>query len=354
MARMKRYIRLSLIGFGFALIILFPEDTAAAIRDGLTLCSQTLIPALFPYLILTGLFLKIGMPKHTGGSIQKLFTRIFGISGSGLGAVIVGSIGGYPTGAKAVGELYAERLITREDAHRLLFFACNAGPAFMIAVVGSALYHSPSLGLILLAIQILSSLVCGLILPARSVTEQAQPIPGQQSPEFSTAFVRAITDGVSTMLKICGFVCFFSLILALEKRLFSASEQAFAVLAGLTELSFGCTVTAQCSLPWVLKLCLTSAFISFGGLCVLCQTVSVLRDAGLTAKPYLLGKTLQALLSALFTWPAALLVSPVISTASLQAELQPVSPWPWTLLSLGLVFMIFLQFPSRNFQKNRL
>jgi sporulation integral membrane protein YlbJ len=88
---------------------------------------------------------------------------IFNEPGESAIAVIIGTISGYPVGAKVVCSLVRNNKISKEEAERLLAFCNNSGPLFILGTVGIALFGNKTIGFILLITHILASLSVGII-----------------------------------------------------------------------------------------------------------------------------------------------------------------------------------------------
>ncbi len=115
-------------------------------------------------------------------------------------------------------------------------------------------------------------------------------------------------DAVGTVLTLCGYVVFFAVLLAFAQKiglvavlcrgleaLGLGAETASLLSMGIFEISTAAT-SARGALPAM------AALLSFGGLSVLLQTASVVRAAGLSLKPYILGKGISAILSAVICY----------------------------------------------------
>ena len=76
----------------------------------------------------------------------------------------------------------------------------------------------------------------------------------------------------------------------------------------LTEISTGLHQLKDALLPFPVKYAVSVAATSFGGMCILAQTRSVVTSRGLSLKPYLAGKTLNLVL----TFAAALIIAQII------------------------------------------
>ena len=103
--------------------------------------------------------------------------------------------------------------------------------------------------------------------------------------------MRAVGEAAEGMVRLCGFVVFFLVILALITDLTGLNHP---VLLGLAELTTG--VTALEGRPG--DLVWAAALLGWGGLSVHGQTAAVLSDTDLGLGRYFLGKILQAIFSA--------------------------------------------------------
>ena len=111
------------------------------------------------------------------------------------------------------------------------------------------------------------------------------------SGQRTQALIDAVQSAAGTMVQVCAFVVFFLTALRLLTGLTGWSHPA---LLGFFELTNGILrlPPTRAGFVWA------AALLGWGGLSVHCQTAAVLRGAGLSLRPYLRGKALQAALSA--------------------------------------------------------
>lgn len=263
---------------------------AEAVRRGLTLCARSVIPALFPYFVVSGLFISLGFADGVGRRLEPLTRRLFGVGGAGASAFFLGLLGGYPVGGRTVGQLYRAGRLSKDEAERLLAFCNNAGPSFILGVVGVGCFGSLRTGVYLYLVHAFSAVLVGILFRKKA------PVSGQKvrySAAFEpiAAFVLAVGEAAEGMVRLCGFVVFFLVILALITDLTGLNHP---VLLGLVELTTG--VTALEGRPG--DLVWAAALLGWGGLSVHGQTAAVLSDTDLGLGRYFLGKILQAIFSA--------------------------------------------------------
>ena len=272
-----------------ALLLWFLADAAnvrRAASDALKLCAASVIPALFPFLVVTGLLISLGFGALVSPTLAPLMS-LYRLPGSAGSAVLLGLLGGYPVGARTAADLYRLGLLTKKEAERLLTFCNNANPAFLISVLGVGVFHSTRVGAWLLLIHVLSALLTGLCFRGHDDARTSPPPLRGTPPEFFPAFVEAVGDAASAMLRVCAFVVFFSV---LVRPLRDWHSPAAAPCVGLLELF---SLTSMLT-PDARGFVLASFCAGWGGVSALAQTAAVLEHTGLSLRPCLRGKALQA------------------------------------------------------------
>lgn len=147
------------------LLLARSAEAAQAVRDGLALCAGSVIPALFPFLAVSGLL--TALDAGASPALGPL-ARLLGCSRAGARAFLLGLTGSYPVGARTVAQLYRRGGISRREACRLLLFSNNCGPAFILGVAGLGCFGSLRAGVLLWGVHILAALVIALALPRQA------------------------------------------------------------------------------------------------------------------------------------------------------------------------------------------
>lgn len=270
---------------GILILILDGKTALSGAAEGIDLCLRTVIPALFPFIILSSFFLSCATAFPWKGTV---FSTVFRFPrGEGFLALPC-FLGGYPVGAQSVCKAYQEGHLQRDTAQRLLAFSNNAGPSFLFGVVGQ-MFPKPWFPWALWGIHI-----AGALAAAHCVSNVDTAQHSDRQPEQSKGDL--MVGAVKTMGVICGWVILFRVIIAFLNRwfLWFLPESARIALIGLLELSNGC-----CELPKIadirVRFILCSGMLAAGGLCVTAQTASVTK--GLSLRYYFFGKIIQILVS---------------------------------------------------------
>ena len=299
MERVKNAALGILLALFAAALVCFPAESAAAARQGLSLCLQTVLPSLFPFFVLSSLCVACGMGDALAHTLEPLMRPLFGLSGAGAVALALGLVGGYPVGARTAAELYRTGRLYRDEAERLLGFCNNCGPGFILGVCGSAVFCDMRAGLLLALIHAAAAILTGFLLRRSKVKclPPAHASAAAQAKSLAAAFPSVVRDSFSAVWSVCGFVVLFAVLLQFVTLLLparAASAAWYPALLGLVELTNG--VAALPSGRVGFTLC--AAMLGWGGLSVHAQTLSVLEETDLSPRWYFLGKIMQAALSA--------------------------------------------------------
>ncbi len=285
---MKRWL-LILCALGYAaLLVARPQDASAAVAEALNLCLTRVIPSLFPFLAVTALLLRLGMASWFQGIFAPIMRPLTGLPGVCAAPLLAGLLGGYPAGARAAAGLYEDGLITRREAELLLGFCNNCGCAFLYSFIGAGMLGDPRAGLWLILIHALSALLTGAVLcrlgrdrghPSLPCSMPSQPLT------LSSALSASVRSSAGAMANICAFVVLFRT----GADLLPVGLPAWTL--GALELVSG----ASALNPGAAGFISAAVITAWGGLCVHCQTLSVIGD--LSSRWHWAGKALQALFS---------------------------------------------------------
>ncbi len=314
-------------------LILFSNANFRAAENGLYLWATSVIPALFPFFVATELLSNTCIIPFLGKYLSPIMRPLFGVPGEAAFAFLMGLISGYPVGAKIVSNFYENGICSKEEAERMLSFTNNSGPLFIIGTVGVSLFGNSTLGILLFITHILACISVGITLnlfgfSKHSASHFKSNIPTtkqEQTVTFSSlgeVLGKSITNSISTILLIGGFVVMFSVIISILTQshlleiassslepIFSALHIPISltqpILCGMVELTNGVNAVANVSLKEISVSVTVCAFLlGFGGFSVLLQVFSIISKHGLSIKKYFIGKLLQGTYAALYTFIA--------------------------------------------------
>lgn len=265
-----------------------------------------------------------------GVILNNCMKPLFNIRGEGAFVFIMGIISGYPMGAKLATNFRKNNICSKEECERLLSFTNNSGPLFIIGTVGILMYGNTAIGVLLFITHILACITVGFIFRFWKYSDSSisynshHIIKSKQTPvtfsNLGSILSESITNSISTILLIGGFVVIFSSIISILKSsgllsVFSISispilaffniDSSFAtpLISGFLEITNGINSISNISNKKIsTNLIFTAFLLGFGGISVLLQVFSITSKSDLSIKPYVYGKLLHGVLAAFYTY----------------------------------------------------
>lgn len=306
------------IGILLLSLMLFPEESVTAAKDGVGLCLNVILPSLFPFFVLSTLCVELGLIQGLGRLLERLMYPLFRVNGACSAAFLLGIVGGYPVGARTAIELYEKGQCSKTEAERLLSFCNNSGPAFILGVVGAGIFSSSTAGLWLYGAHVAASVLVGLLFRFYGRRDNTPPRLNRSTISatgFAEAFTGSVKNAFYGTLNICGFVIFFTVLIRLMfltgiirvlavgltwllQGFGMRQEWAEGLLSGVIEMTSGVWTLRDVAGSLGNRLCMAAFILGWAGLSVHCQVLSFIGSSGLSTRTYFFGKLLHGCFSA--------------------------------------------------------
>ncbi len=326
-------------------LLLFPQLSASAVTASLSICAGSIIPSLFPFMILTDLWIVSGCADYIGRISAKWMRAFFHMPGISASALITGTVGGFPLGAKTVASLYTDGKLTKAQSEHLLLFCSNAGPAFIFGVIGQRIFQSNAAAALLWGIHLVGALLLGVLFRPKH-----RPLPSTDSdapaPEpAGKSIVDSITKAGFDTIRICIFVTLFTIMSTFIEAILPAVFKTTVLsplLFGVIELASS-TSHFQQIVPHT-AFVLLSILLAWNGCCVHLQVSSVVSQSGLSMRKYFIGRSMHMLISFLLS----LLCAPLLFGRPLQAQRSFCGIWISIVVCTLVLFVLLTKTPYRK------
>lgn len=313
----KQKVSIGLLAIMFIIsIFIFPSETIEAAKNGISLWFNTLFPALFPFLIGANILIYVGGINFIGRILEPFMKPIFNISGKGAFPCVIGFISGCPVGAKITSDLRATKQITVYDANRIMSLCNNSGPLFMLGTVSIGMFKNPAIGFYIMLVTYMSALSTGLIFRFYGRKDEEIVIKTRNNNQISEVkslgamLSESVMNAMETIAKVGGFVIFFSVISsmlslspiipALEYilsplfSLFNIDKSLYqGILLGIIEITNGIHIVSSSSASLVQRLIVTVCLLSWNGLSIHTQVISMIGNTDIKLFPYFVSKLIQ-------------------------------------------------------------
>lgn len=316
----------SVTALGFIVcLIAMPQVSGEACKDSLEVCINVLFPSLFPFFVLSDIFITSGGADFMGRYFKHIMKPLFKINGNGSAALVLGMISGYPLGAKITQELRISRKISDNEGKRLVCFTNNCGPMFIIGALGAGMLSSKGAGIMLCIIHILSSITLGLIL-RRFGSEASAAVATERFLQKQSSFSDAVENSMASVIRISAFVVFFAVVMGVAENLgifdivgfvlakFGIKESISVPLAqSLIEMTTGLKKLSASDNALSHKLIASSFVLGWSGISVIFQSRAVSESLGIKLWQYALARFTHGCIGAFYTYIAMKL--PLLSQA---------------------------------------
>lgn len=301
-----------------ACILSHPALSASYATLGLELWLYKMVPALLPFMILSGVMVRLHLTEKIAMVLYPAVGPLYRVRENVVYCMALGFLCGFPMGAKVTSDLYERDMLTRREAEYLLTFCNNIGPvyfcSFALPMLGRSLVLPYLFGMYGIP------LLYGLAL-RHTLFRELSPEPQGQSlqpalhggelqccsdrsgrhpalrrsgkPEIGllAAVNEAIRTSLESILMLGGYMILFNL-LNLPLHLLMKREPA--LLAPILEITGGLSMLGG-NLPLYSFL-----LLSFGGLSCMAQTYSCISKTDLSLGDYALHRICLTLLTGLF------------------------------------------------------
>ena len=305
-----------------------PSVCAEGAKSGLKICSDILIPAIFPFAVPV-LFL-IGTQLFINSKHKLLM--IF----------ILSTLGGYPIGAKLISQVCIQQGIDKDTARNILPFCVNAGPAFIVVAIGKGLLGSVELGYILLISHILSSTVIALIFMP-DICKKNEQLLYKATKNFYENFVACVHEASSACISICAYVVFFSVINEYILY-FSDKIQPIGFLLYFTEVTSALKQTDN--------IYFMSFLLGFAGLSIHMQIFSITSEIRPNIINFIFFRMIHGALSAVMTFLAVKTFKISVAVIGNHSVTHGKALYSDLSLALSLLIVAFLLIININSKKH--
>ena len=285
------------------LMLRYPALSLEYASTGLTLWFTKMVPTLLPFMILSGIMIRMNLTERFVGLLHPLLHRIYGTSRNGSYTIIMGFLCGFPMGARIVGELYEQHKLSREESALLLSFCNNIGPIYFLS------YVIPTLGinrpgrpfLLMYGIPLLYGLLLMRIRPMMTRTVSScenhpevrslrAEHPGSCS--LLAAIDASVLSGLIGIARLGGYMVFFNLLNIVFQPFQHVNTNILNIYRCLLEITSGIDCSGRSINFSILIL------LPFGGFSCIAQTYSMIRQTDLSLRPYLYHKAVQTAITA--------------------------------------------------------
>lgn len=308
----------SISNFSSVLIILFllinifkhPNYVSKATELAFNIWKNNLFPFLFPMFVLSEIIMHTNLINVFNKIGEKFIPKLFNVSNNATFIIVMSMLSGFPSSAKYISSMYKQEKLSINDANKILLFTHFSNPLFIIGTIASNFLGSAKLAIIIFLSHYTTNFIIGIICRKYNPIKKEKTIGSvkmitqkdSQIPSFGNILANAISNSINTLLLILGTISVFLLLTTIFNNTFNLGDIGNAIFNGIIEMSQGLKYISLLDIPLRIKVTMTVMVISFGGLSIHLQIISILSDIKIKYTPFLLSRIVHAIIAGLIAF----------------------------------------------------
>lgn len=299
---MKKYSNLIivLITFLILILVLFNKNLVSnTILTSFYIWFNTLVPSMLPMFILADILTNYNFVVFIPKVITNFMSKLFNISKGAVLVLFISLISGFPGNAIAIKSSYDLKLIDKNEAEYILLFTHFANPLFILQTVGTFYLKNDIYGIIILISHILSNIIIAILFRNNNIPSNNYISKSSNCQSFTMVLTNSIKKSINTLLMIAGTVTSFLIISTLICYIFNLNIYLSVIIKSVLEMTMGLSSLSLLGIKDIYKVVFSSMIISFGGLSIHLQVISILED--IRYRNYFKGRIYQSVISGIIS-----------------------------------------------------
>lgn len=284
----------------------------ASVNFSFNIWKNNIFPSLFPFFVISELLINYGFVELVSELFKPLMTKLFKLNSKCAFIFIMSIISGFPSNSKYVKELYTAGEINEYEATKILAFSHFSSPLFIIGTISITFLNNKEAGLLILICHYITNIIIGILFrnyhPSKEENTNINIKKAiikmhnkriNNDKNFGQIITNSLVNGVNTLLLILGIVTMFLIITTIIDNNINFNNFYQSILNGIFEMTQGLKYISILNIPLKLKAILSTMIISFGGLSVHMQVMSIISDTKIKYFPFFVARIIHALIAPL-------------------------------------------------------
>lgn len=301
MKKFSNFIIMILVLYISLQVLMNSSSVVKSVIFSIDIFKNNVFPSLFPFMVLSSLLINYGFVEFSAKLFKKLMNKLFKMNENGAFIFIMSMLSGFPSNSKYTRELYLNGALNEQEATKILMFTHFSNPLFILGTVGAFL-KSKQLAIIVLIAHYITNIILGLLFRNISPSSDTKIQTARTIKSFGNALREAILSAINTSLLILGTMTVFLVLTTIINQQLSLPAFFQTLLNGFFEMTQGLKYASLLDIDIKTKAILMTMFLSFGGLSVHMQVLSIISDTKIQYIPFLIARILHMAISGLLVF----------------------------------------------------
>ena len=290
-------------------ILIHPNYVSSATSLAFDIWKNNLFPFLLPMFVVSEVMISLNAIDIFSNLGNNIITKLFKVKKEGTFILIMSMLSGFPSSAKYINSMYEKGILNDNDASKILMFTHFSNPLFIIGTISSTFLGNIKLAKLIFLSHYLTNILIGIMFRNYNPIKKENNLSSfkySSTKESSKSLVAilgtAIVNSINTLLLILGTISIFLLITTILNSTINLGNTGNAIINGIIEMSQGLKYVSMLEISLHIKTTLSVMIISFGGLSVHLQVMSILSNTKVKYLPFLLSRIIHALIAGLIAF----------------------------------------------------
>ncbi len=282
-----------------------------AVKYSFDIWINNLFPSLFPFFVLAELLINFGFIELISELFSPVFIKLFKVNKNASFVFFMSMLTGFPSNAKYTSELINQNKLNDKEATKILMFSHFSNPLFILGTISVSFLKDYNLGITVMMCHYFSNIIIGILIRNYNKTEEKVTFSFKNALikmhkkrinnklKFGGILGNAILNSINTLLLILGIVTIFLIITTIIDNNFNLSIYSKTIISSILEMTQGLKHVSLLRVSNDFKAILILAILSFGGLSVHTQIISIISQTKVKYLPFLLARILHIIISIL-------------------------------------------------------
>ncbi len=267
------------------LLLINPSILITSVKESIELFMNKLFVTLFPFFVLNSILLEYNFQYYISIIGKNILAKILKISNISLSIIILSLLTGHPSNAKYIKDFLDKKIISVEEATKLLIITYLPNPFFVITIIGYILFNDIFIGIIMLLTIYLINFILGLFIRNKIiVNELNKKIEIKNNQNLTIILKDSFINSFKTLMIILGNIIIFTIIINLFNNYIHINPIIDSILSSIFELTTGINKISSLSTDFSIKFTLCVSALTFCGLSIHSQIMSILSDYNINFK----------------------------------------------------------------------
>ena len=278
------------------------NNLLSCVNLSINIWKNNIFTSLFPFLIVSNILISYGI-NDLISEIFKPVMRLFRTNSKCASVFVLSILSGFPGSSIYCKRLLDSKEIDEDDASKVLTFSHFSNPLFILNNISLILNNN--IAYMILFIHYFTNIIIAFLFRNYCPKKDNSKIKIRlkiKDNKIGNVLASSINNTISTLLTILGTVTVFLCLSTIIINLFKLDGISKVLVSGIFEITQGLVLLNKISISLKIKSIIAIMFLSFGGISIHVQMISILSETKIRYYPYLLARIIHSIVSGLLVY----------------------------------------------------